>query len=101
MIYTWDNHHRNETFRLCIDTLNKVKGTKVEFNFCEADATTLSVWLIYNGSNYKRTYYWVDLAKATHKILSNDVDFEKLTDTQYLNLCKYITKDLWEIVRML
>lgn len=49
MIYTWDNKHRNDTFRLCINTLNKVKGTNVEFNFCEADVKTLSVWIIYQG----------------------------------------------------
>lgn len=101
MIYIWDNHHRNETFRLCINTLNKVKGTNVEFNFCEADAKTLSVWIVYQGKNFKRTFYWEDLARATKKAFNEEINFEKLTDIQYLNLCKYITKDMWEIVRML
>ena len=101
MIYTWDNGHRNKTFRLCIDTLNKVKGTNAEFNFCEADANTLSVWLVVNGRNYKRTFYWGELARATKKAFNDEINFEKLTDIQYLNLCKYITKELWEIVRML
>ena len=103
MIYTWDNNHRNKTFRLCIDTLNKTKGTDIKFNFCEASINILTVWLIIGDKgNWRRTYYWTDLADATEKPFpkfTNKIDFEKLTDEQYVSLCKYIIKDLWELTR--
>ena len=105
MLYYWDSHNRNATIELCINVINKKKGKDIKFDFCESDYSTLSVWLINNktSKHYVMVLWWDSLAKATKKKFDNvdAIYLDNLTNVQYLNLCKYITKELWGIVRML
>lgn len=103
MIYTWGNKHRNDTFRTCIDALNRAKGCDIEFVEAKTSHDKLEsiIKVESKDTHYYYVYFWwEDLAKAVGKA-GQDIDFEKLTDKQYLKLCKYIVKDLWGVVKML
>jgi hypothetical protein len=98
MIYIWDNHHRNETIRMCIDSINRVQGMHVEFNFCETDAEKITVWVKVKEKNYAIYLYWLDLSCAIKKQNASEINFEELTEKQYLSLCKYIMIGIWDTV---
>ena len=104
MIYRWDNKPRNDTFRTCLNILNKAKGYDAEFDFTEIDSKKLTLWVDIHDQALKETVYavyfwWEDLAKVVGKA-GQDIDFEKLTDKQYLKLCEYIIKEVWQVVKM-
>ena len=104
MIYTWDNKHRNDTFRTCLSILDRTKGYDAEFDFIEADTQKLTLWIDIHDQALEETEYaiyfwWEYLARAIGK-LGQDIDFEKLTEKQYLKLCEYIISEVWRVVKM-
>ena len=99
MIYAWDTKHRNDTFRMCLDTLNKAKGYDVNFDFIETDSKKLTLLIGVQERHYNVYFWWEDLARVIGK-LGQDIDFDKLTEKQYLKLCEYIIKEVWEVVKM-
>lgn len=103
MIYTWDNKHRDETIRMCIASINRVKGTHAEFNYCKIDSDKITVWVQIKGKgrSYAIYLFWLDLAVAIQKQNVSEINFEKLTDKQYLKLCKYIVKEIWRVVKVI
>jgi len=100
MVYLWDNKNRNDTFRLCIDAINKAKGLDIKFDFVETGARTISVHIVYKKyDKFTQTYYFDDLAKVTGKMPdsnTNTFNFNELTEKQYIRLCKEIIDILWE-----
>ena len=101
MIYTWGNKHRNDTFRTCINALNRAKGCDAKFDYIKTDSEKLTLGIsVYDIAKYVIYFWWEDMAKAVGKA-GQDIDFEKLTDKQYLKLCKYIVKETWRLVKMI
>lgn len=83
--------------------MNRTKGCDIEFVEAKTYPKTLEVAIKAesNGTDYYyMPFWWEDLAKAVGKA-GQDVDFEKLTDKQYLRLCKYIVKEIWRLVKMI
>lgn len=99
MIYAWDTKHRNDTFRMCLDTLNKAKGYDVNFDFIETDSKKLTLLIEVQERHYTVYFWWEDLAKVVGKA-GQDIDFEKLTERQYLKLCEYIISEVWRVAKM-
>ena len=76
--------------------MNKAKDCAVKFALVKThyDRLELVIEVESMGTRYYYvSFWWEDLAKAVGKA-GQDIDFEKLTDKQYLKLCKYIVKDL-------
>lgn len=98
MIYIWDNKHRNDTIRMCIDSLNRTQGMHIVFDFCETNAKEITVWFKTHGNRYAIYLFWNDLAHVVRKPDAEVIDFEKLTEKQYLALCKHIMVSIWDVV---
>lgn len=76
--------------------MNRAKGCDIEFVEAKTSHDKLEsiIKVESKDTHYYYVYFWwEDLAKAVGKA-GQDIDFEKLTDKQYLKLCKYIVKDL-------
>lgn len=76
--------------------MNRAKGLGIEFDWIEMNSQRLILGI--NGKYI--VHFWLeDLAKAAGKA-DQDVDFEKLTDEQYLALCKYAMEKIWRVAKM-
>ena len=98
MVYKWDNKHRNYTILMCIDSLNRTHGMHIVFDFCETDDEKITVWFKTHGNYYTIYLFWNDLAYVVRKQDAKEIDFEKLTEKQYLALCKHIMVSIWDVV---
>lgn len=96
----------NGTFMTCVNALNSAKGCAIEFDNAKTRQDRLEMVIRAESEETQETHYyymsfwWEDLAKAVGKA-GQSVDFDRLTDKQYLKLCKHIVKELWGVAKML